>query len=298
MENILTLFDFQGKFPTEEACFDYLVEKRWPNGFVCPKCGHTEYYPIKRKKLFQCKNCKHQTSITAGTIFHKLKQPLVILFWAVYLVSTDKKGISALELQRKLGIRCYKTAWMLLHKIRKGMASSDNFPLTSDVEADETYVGGHSEGKRGRGAENKSLVAVVVETDGTNMGRAYLKNIEHPSKEEIGGFLKTHVAKGVKITTDGFPSYGFLKEDFKHHPIVLKDPKKAGELLPKVHIVIANLKMWLRGTFNRYPLKHLQSYLDEFTFRFNRRWKLENIFDKLLTRCIQRSTITFADLSA
>ena len=298
MDNILTIYEFQKQFPTEDACFDYLARKKWPDGFICPKCGHKEYYLIKRRKLFQCQKCKHQTSVTAGTIFHKLKQPLTTLFWAVYLVSTGKKGISALELQRKLGLKCYKTAWMLLHKIRKGMASSCNFPLTTAVEADETYVGGQREGKRGRGAEDKSIVGVVVETDGLNMGRAYLKSIEHPSKEEIGRFLNTYVNKGVKITTDGFPAYGFLKEEYEHNPIVIKDPKKAGELLPKAHIVIANLKMWLRGTFNRYPVKHLQAYLDEFTFRFNRRWKLENIFDKLLTRCIQRTTITFAELSA
>ena len=298
MNDILTVFDFENRFPTEEACFEYLVSLRWPNGFICPKCGHTEFYLIERRKLFQCKKCKHQASVTAGTIFHKLKQPLKTLFWAIFLIATNKKGISALELQRKLGINCYKTAWTLEHKIRKGMSTSGNFPLIGAVEADETYVGGQSKGKRGRGAENKSIVAVVVETDGVKMGRSYLQIIEHPNKEEIGGFLNKHVAKGTKITTDGFPSYGFLKEAFIHNPIIIKDPKKAGELLPKAHIIIANLKMWLRGTFNRYPVKHLQAYLDEFTFRFNRRWKLENIFDKLLTRCIQRTTITYAELSA
>ena len=226
-----------------------------------------------------------------------MQQLLVKIFWAVYLAATNKKGISALELQRKLGIRSYQTAWLLLQKIRKGMTSSGNFPLTDYVEVDETYIGAQSEGKRGRGAENKSPVAVAVETDGKNMGRAYLKCIDSHSKEELKPFVKECIAPGAKVTTDGLPSYNFLKEYYEHNQVVIKDPKKTGELLPKVHIVIANLKMWLRGTFNRYPEKHIQSYLNEFAFRFNRRWKIENIFDKLLYRCIQRSTITFAELT-
>ena len=294
----MDLLQFQKMFPDEEACFDYLVKSRWSQVFICPKCGHAEYYQLVRRKLFQCKACRHQTSVTAGTVFHRSKLPLQKLFWAVYLVTTIKKGMSALELQRKLGIGSYKTAWLLLHKLRKAMVSSGDFPLNVSVEADETYIGGQREGKTGRGADGKSLVAVVVETDGKNMGRAYLKKIENASMKELGSFLGVRIEKGTKVITDGWSAYNFLSAEYVHAPIKAKERINGDELLPKVHIVIANLKMWLRGTFNRYPEKHIQKYLDEFSFRFNRRWNLNNIFDKLLNRCIQRTTVTLAELTA
>lgn len=294
----MDLLKFQKKFPNEEACFDHLVKSRWPKGFICPKCGHNEYYQLVRRKLFQCKACHHQASVTAGTVFHRSKLPLQKLFWAMYLVATIKKGMSALELQRKLGIGSYKTAWLLLHKLRKAMVSSGDFPLTISIEADETYIGGQREGKTGRGARGKSLVAVAVETDGKNMGRAYLKKIENASMKELSAFIKERVEIGTNVITDGWPAYKFLFAEYHHEPIRAKEQVHRDELLPKVHIVIANLKMWLRGTFNRYPEKHIQKYLEEFSFRFNRRWNLDNIFDKLLNRCIQTTTITLAELTA
>lgn len=299
MCEILSLFDFQKQFPDEQACFDYLVKAKWPQGFICPKCGHDQYYKIKRNKLFQCRKCGHQTSVTAGTVFHKLRHPLLRLFWAVYLIATSKKGISALELKRKLGLNSYQTSWLLLHKLRKAMTSSGQFPLKIMVEADETYIGGAKEGKAGRGAAGKSLVAVVVEVnpEENTMGRTYLQRIDSHSMKELGSFIRQRVSPGTVVITDGLSSYSFLEDDYQHDKIILKEHKKKGELLPKVHIVIANLKMWLRGTFNRYPEKHIQSYLNEFTFRFNRRWKIENIFDKLLNRCLLNNTITYAELT-
>jgi transposase-like protein len=218
------------------------------------------------------------------------------LFWAVYLVSTSKKGLSAMELQRKLGFRSYRTAWTLLQKIRLAMASSRSFPLTGSVEVDETYIGGRRPGKRGRGAEGKALVAVAVETSGRTMGRAYLSSIKDTSTDSLKSFISTYVTPGVTVTSDAFPSYAFLDQDYVHVPVV--SLKADTDILPKVHIVIANLKMWLRGTYNCLPSKHLQKYLDEFIFRFNRRWKLENIFDKLLVRCIMNHPCTYAELIA
>jgi transposase-like protein len=299
MEKILSLLEFQSKFPDEESCFQYLVRMRWPHGFKCPKCGHTEYYFISGRKLFQCQKCRFQASITAGTVFHNLKQPLTKLFWAVYLTATSKKGISAMELQRKLGIKAYNTAWLLLHKLREAMVSSGEFPLKTLVEADETYVGGAKQGKAGRGAKGKNLVAAAVEVDPETeaMGRAYLKKIPTHSMKELSSFINSRVAKGTKIKTDGLPSYNFLEIEYDHVTTKAKDIENKRELLPKVHIVIANFKTWMRGTFNRYPDKHIQRYIDEYIFRFNRRWNLDHIFDKLLNRCILRTTITFAELT-
>jgi transposase-like protein len=297
MCQILSLFEYQEQFSDEEDCFKYLFRLRWPNGFVCPKCGGSEYYMIYKHKRFQCKQCRHQTSVTAGTVFHRSHQPLRILFMAVYLIATSKKGLSAMELRRKLGISGYKTAWLLMQKIRTAMASSGKFLLTRMVEIDETYIGGHREGPRGRGAKDKTLVAIAVETNGSTMGRAYLKTINSLTMTELEQFVKDHVARATKVSTDGHKSYGSLNNDYVHIPVKNSKACSKSDVLPKVHIVVANLKMWLRGTYNCLPAKHLQRYLDEFVFRFNRRWNLENIFDKLLVRCVNANTITYAELT-
>ena len=296
---VLSVLDFQRHFPNEEACFDHLVKMRWPNGFVCSECGHTEYFFVTKRKLFQCRKCCFQTTVTAGTVFHRLRQPLLKLFWAVYFISTCKKGFSALELQRKLGIKAYNTAWLLLHKIREAMFSSGDFPLKILVEADETYVGGAQAGKAGRGAEGKNLVAAAVEVDPESkvIGRAYLQKIQTHSIKELGSFIHQRVAIGTTVKTDGLPSYNFLDAEYVHITTKAKDLEDKAELLPKVHIVIANFKTWLRGTFNRYPDKHIQRYIEEYIFRFNRRWNLNNIFDKLMNRCLMRTAITFAELT-
>lgn len=297
MCQILSFFEYQEQFSDEEDCFKYLFQLRWPNGFVCPKCGGSEYYMIYKHKRFQCKQCRHQTSVTAGTVFHRSHQPLRVLFMAVYLIATSKKGLSAMELRRKLGINGYKTAWLLMQKIRTAMASSGKFLLTRMVEVDETYIGGHREGPRGRGAKDKTLVAIAVETNGSTMGRAYLKTINSLTMTELEQFVKDHVAITTKVSTDGHKSYGSLNNDYVHIPVKNSKACSKSDVLPKVHIVVANLKMWLRGTYNCLPAKHLQRYLDEFVFRFNRRWNLENIFDKLLVRCVNTNTITYAELT-
>ena len=297
MCQILSFFEYQEQFSSEEDCFKYLFQLRWPNGFVCPKCGGSEYYKIYKHKLFQCKQCRHQTSVTAGTVFHRLRQPLRILFLAVYLIATSKKGLSAMELRRKLGINGYKAAWLLMQKIRTAMASSGKFLLTRMVEVDEIYIGGHREGPRGRGAKDKTLVAIAVETNGSTMGRAYLKTINSLTMTELEQFVKDHVARATKVSSDGHKSYGSLNNNYLHIPVKNNKACSKSDVLPKVHIVVANLKMWLRGTYNCLPAKHLQRYLDEFVFRFNRRWNLENIFDKLLVRCINTNTITYAELT-
>jgi len=297
MCQILSFFEYQEQFSDEEDCFKYLFQLRWPNGFVCPKCGGSEYYMIYKHKRFQCKQCRHQTSVTAGTVFHRSHQPLRILFMAVYLIATSKKGLSAMELRRKLGINGYKTAWLLMQKIRTAMASSGKFLLTRMVEVDETYIGGHREGPRGRGAKDKTLVAIAVETNGSTMGRAYLKTINSLTMTELEQFVKDHVTRATKVSTDGHKSYGSLNNDYVHIPVKNSKACSKSDVLPKVHIVVANLKMWLRGTYNFLPAKHLQKYLDEFIFRFNRRWNLENIFDKLLVRCVNTNTITYAELT-
>ncbi len=298
MCSVLSLFEFQKHFGSEEACFDHLYKTKWPNGFVCPRCGHQKASFIKTRKLYQCSNCRYQASVTAGTVFHRSKLPLQMLFLAVYLLSTNKKGFSALELQRKLGIRNYKTAWLLMHKVRKAMTHSCSLPLIGTVEVDETYLGGSRHGTPGRGAENKEVIAVAVETNGKTMGRSKMQHVPNARRESLEPFVKEQVKPGSTVKTDGLTSYFHLSESYCHHRIPLKDPEDALKLMPKVHIVITNLKAWMRGTFNRYPKpKHLQTYLKEFEFRFNRRWQPELIFEQLLNNCILENTITMAELT-
>ena len=162
------------------------------------------------------------------------------------------------------------------------------------MEIDGIYIGGYREGTRGRGVEDKNIVAITVETTGSTRGRAYLKTLNSLMRTDIEQFVKDHVKTGTIINTDRFKSYCSFNNELKHIPL---NGSNKSDVLPKVHIVVANLKMWLRGTYNRLPVKHLQRYLDEFTFRFNRRWNLENIFDKLLTRCVYTNTITYAELT-
>ena len=295
MDNILTIEDFQKRFPSEEACFEYFVHLRWPEGFHCPVCNHDAYYFLYDKQLFQCKSCGRQTSVTAGTVFHRLRHPLSTLLWAIYLVATNKKGISGSELQRKLGISSYKTAWLLLQKIREAMSPKGILKLKTEVEVDETYVGGHRAGKRGRGAAGKTLVAVAVESNGKTMGRIRLNTIPSASQEDLVGFIGDQIAPGAVIRTDGLPSYGNI-EGYRHES--RKKSKENPDVLPRLHVVVANLKMWLRGTHNRFPDKHLQRYLNEFAFRFNRRWDVSSIFSILLFRCLTTHTVTYADLTA
>jgi len=221
---------------------------------------------------------------------------LIVLFWAVYFVSTTKKSISALELKRKLGIKSYQTAWLLLHKIRKSMNDSNDIFLNSDVEVDETYIGGQYKGKTGRGSENKTLVAVALETDGSYIGKASFKQINHATKNELCNFVDSHVPKGSSVTTDGFKSYYSLKDNYDHI-VNISFNDNDDKSLEKIHIIIGNLKTWLAGIFNRYPKKHIQSYLNEFVFRFNQRNNLNNIFSELLNNCIQSKTITYAELT-
>lgn len=296
MSSILSLYDFLKHYPSEDECFKYLVSLRWPEGFQCPRCNHQKAYYITKHRRYQCTRCRYQASVTAGTLFHRMRQPLMTLFWAVYLIATSKKGMSAMELKRKLDIRSYQTAWLLLHKIRAAMASSHTFPLSGSIELDETLVGGRRPGKRGRGAQDKSLVAVAVETDGKQMGRAFLETIDRATAGNLANFASRNLAPGATVSTDGFKSYSFLSEHYDHKTLV-RSQKTDQDTLPKVHIVIANLKMWLRGTYNCLPEKHLQKYLDEFIFRFNRRWNLNSIFDILLFRCVTSPAFTYADLT-
>jgi transposase-like protein len=272
-----SIIEFQQWFPDEQACIDYLYKTRWPDGFKCPICGDTEAYYISSRRLFQCKSNKHQTYLTAGTVMQGTRTSLLTWFWAAYLLTTETPGISSIQLQRQLKIRFHETAFNILHKLRAAMVNPFRDKIGSVVEVDETYIGGPTTGgKRGRGTK-KAIVIVAVEIKKTAKGkriagRLRLRHIKDASEQSVIPFIRDSVTKNSTIITDAFKSYSNLeKYGYKHKPIIQRVTGRESSL-PMAHIVFSNLKSWLKGTFHGVSSKHLQAYLNEFVFRFNRRF--------------------------
>lgn len=268
-----TLPEFLERFSTEEACREYLIQLRWPQGFICPRCGHKEAWRMSRDLLL-CGGCRHQVSVTAGTIFHRTRKPLRIWFLAMWWVTSQKTGASALGLQRILGLSSYQTAWAWLQKLRRAMVRPGRDRLSGRVEVDETYVGGEEEGVFGRELVDKALVAVAAEEAGRAIGRIRLKRVRDASAASLQGFVQEAIEPGSVVHTDGWEGYtGLDTKGYFHEVTILSGRKEtAAELLPRVHQVIALLKRWLIGTHHgAVTAEHLDYYLDEFTFRFNRR---------------------------
>ena len=204
----MTFTEFTTKFAAEDQCRDYLFRLRWPNGFICPKCKRTDE-PWKVGGLYTCKTCRHQSSVTAGTIFQDTRKPLRDLFTAIWWITTQKNGASAKGLQQVLGLGSYQTAWTWLHKIRTAMVNPNRTPLSDNVEVDETYIGGEEHGKRGRGAGNKSLVIIGVELLGekNQLGRVRMQVVSDASGKSLVDFIEANIKKGSTVITDGWSGY-------------------------------------------------------------------------------------------
>lgn len=268
-----TIAEFDARFSTEAGCREYLTSLRWPEGFRCPKCSGTKA-SIVRDTLFQCSACRRQTSVTAGTVFQDIRKPLTMWFRAMWYVTSQKNGASALGIQRVLGLASYQTAWTWLHKLRRAMVRPNRDRLSGWVEIDETYFGGLEEGRRGRGRLAKALIVIAVEARGPAIGRIRMRCIPDASAESLHGFVKDCVEPASTVHTDAWQGYAGLQKQGYDHEITRrgKDPKAASKLLPRVHRVISLLKRWLLGTHQgAISHQHLVYYLDEFTFRFNRR---------------------------
>src|SRR5712692_1920501 len=243
-----TVLEFQRRFATEDACLRYLTESRWPDGFVCPRCQGRESYWKAPRKLHQCKVCGYQASVTAGTVLHRSKMPLVQWFWAAYLVTTHTPGLSALQFARQMDMN-YETAFQMLHKLRAAMVKEGQDRLSGAVEVDECYIGGERHGKGGRGAAGKVIIAGAVEVRGRRAGRIRLRVVRSVSDESLTGFVKATVEEGSTVLTDGWHSYsGLPAMGYQHKPEVEGKRERAVEILPLVHIVFSNLKTWLLGT--------------------------------------------------
>jgi len=284
-----TIMEFQSRFRDEAACRAYLFGSRWPDGFRCPACGSERATELPRRLLWQCAACRHQVSVTAGTVLHKTRTPLHLWFWAAYLTSTGTPGISALQLQRQLGLRRYETAWMMLHKLRRAMVAPERTSLIGVVEVDEAYVGGTDALRRG-GRDvfgTAAIVVVAVEVRGSGSGRVRMEVVGDLSADSLCGFVEVNVAKGATVKTDAWQGFKRLATlGYDHQPksqrAGLRLGEDIGEMLPRAHRVVSNLKTWLQGTYRGVSEHQLQVYLDEFVFRFNRRRTPMAAFQTLL----------------
>ena len=287
-----TLMEFERRFASAEACRAYVVSLRWPEGVRCLRCHSPSVWATARG-LYHCTFCGHQTSVLAGTIFQDTKADLRLWFRAMWYVTNQKSGVSALGLQRTLGLGSYQTAWTWLQKLRAAMVRPGRERLTEAVEVDEVYVGGVEPGKGKRHlGDTKALVAVAAEVRDRGMGRIRLQRIPNASGESLVRFVREAVAPGAVVVTDGWTAYpGLARYGYVHRPrIVSGSGHTASTLLPRVHRVAALLKRWLLGTHQgRVSHTHLEAYLDEFTFRFNRRtsrWR-GKLFYRLLQQAVQ-----------
>lgn len=293
-----TLLDLEERFATEEACLEYLFEIRWPEGFRCPQCGHEKAWSTKRN-LFHCARCGFQTSVTAGTIFQDTKKPLLLWFRAIWHVTSQKYGANALGLQRLLGLGSYHTAWTWMHKLRRAMVRPGRDRLSGTVQADEVFIGGEKPGKRGRGATGKALVVIMVELREGRIGRIRLRRVPNASGSSLGGAIKEAIQPGSTVQTDGWGGYGCLSELGYVHEIIRKEAAVGRNVLPKVNRIAALLKRWLLGTYQgRVEHFHLDYYLDEYTFRFNRRTSRSRgkLFYRLVEQAVAISPVPGKDI--
>jgi len=281
-----SLPDFFGKYGAEDQCREALFDWRWPHGFVCPECGHTHHCLLKTNKLYQCNRCHHQTSLTSGTIFADTKLPLTTWFLALFLVTQTRNGISALELKRMLGVS-YCTAWSVKHKLMQVMKERDDSqPLTGIIQMDDTYWGGERHGgKRGRGAPHKVPFIAAVSTNEEHHPIAMrFSKLKRFSKVEIARWADKHLESSCTVISDGLSCFdGVSEAGCKHVAIVTgggPDSVKHEEFT-WVNTMIGNVKKSLNGTYHNVSEKHLPRYLAEFNYRFNRRFKLDDMLARL-----------------
>lgn len=283
-----TVFDFQNRLRTEEAQLEFLIQSRWPDGFVCSRCGHKEYFWQGTRKLLQCKKCRYQTSITAGTVMHRSKMPISVWLQAAYLVTTHTPGMSALQFQRQVGVNNYETVFNMLHKLRSAMVRQERTKLSGLVEVDEAYIGAEIHGPPGRGAKGKAIIVGAVDLNGNYANRVRLKVIPNVTGNTLKKFIQDNVEVGSAIKTDDWVGYyGLDNIGYRHI---------TSSQLTHIHRVIGNLKTWLRGTHHGVSPQHLQAYLNEYTFRFNRRKTPMAAFQTVLGLAKERQGPTYRGL--
>lgn len=264
--------EFEKRFASEKACYQYLFKIKWPEGFVCPKCAHRSYW-ISAKHIYICTRCESHFSLTAGTIMHDSKKPITYWFKAMWWFTTRKSGLNAVNLQNLLGLGCYGTAWAWLQKLRRCTIRNGREKLSGKVEVDEFYLGGKKPGKRGRGSTGKSIVLAAVERKGRKIGRIRLQIADNCSSDSLIPFIIQNVEAGSQVITDGWKGYDSLNQDhYDHRQVFFSKSGDKYSALSGVHLMASLVNRLILGTFQgRFAPKYLQNYLDEYVFRFNRR---------------------------
>lgn len=295
-----TVLEFRERFATEQACRHYLGALRWPHGFICPQCEQQKAWQMQRG-LYWCRSCGYQASVTAGTLFNDTHKPLRMWFEAMWYVTNQKSGVSALGLQRVLGLGSYHTAWNWLHKLRRAMVRPGRDRLSGVVEVDEIFIGGERPGKRGRGAEGKALVVIAAQEGETGIGRIRMQRVADAAGESLEPAVWDMVEPGSVVRTDGWRGYNGLTELGYQHNVARKNPDLGNNLLPLVNRVASLLKRWILGTHQgAVQHSHLEYYLDEYTFRFNRRTSKSRglLFYRLLSQAIDLGPVLESQLRA
>ena len=289
--------EFRKKFSTNDACREHPYKIRRPEGLTCPKCGGKDFYKINTRNIYECK-CGHRVSLTAATIMHGSRTPLIKWFWAIYLSAHDKRGISALQLHKEIGVS-YPTAWLMLHKIRYATGERDScYLLGGIVDRDETYTGGTKEGgKRGRGTEKVPVEAAVsVDKEGRPQF-VKMEMLDDIKGQSIRDFALRRIETGTIVRSDKYSSYAkaFDNQGYIHEPEKF-DMKENPEHLKRLRRIVGNLKAFIGGTYHGPGEKHLKAYLSEFCFRINRRKFSGQLFNRLLNACTSSQTITYSQL--
>jgi transposase-like protein len=303
MDHPKTLIDFMRMYPTEEDCRQTLFEHRWPQGFVCRRCGHTRAWYLRGRGLYECASCHYQGSLTAGTVLARTRTDLRKWFLAIWLLASTKKAPSAAELARQLGVTG-KTAWLMRRKIVHAMARREGeLLLRGIVELDEGYLGGKGSApeSRGRRQLHKTTVAIAAQrTPGGGLGCAHLCVVENASAASLSAAAQATIANGSLVRTDAWNGYASLRSaGYDHRSRALPTGADIDEWLPWSHIVLSNFKRWTLDVFHGVGPSHLQAYLDEFCYRLNRRKEREDIFRRLLNRCLcYTKPVTYAQLTA
>ena len=279
--------EFRERFGTEEACRKALYDMRWREGLTCPACGGRSFCQLRTRKLFQCNRCKRQVRLTAGTVFQDTKLPLVTWFAAIYHLTQSKGGISSIELGRRLGVK-QGTAWLVKHKLMRAMGAREAAKpkLEGRVEVDDAYLGGERPGgKRGRGAPGKTPVVAAVETTAERKPkRLRLTVVKGFRKKEVEKIAKRDFAPGTNVVSDGLSCWPAVERaGCEHFPIVTGSGKRAASWTPFrwVNTTLGNLKTAIAGTYHHLSAKHAQSYLTSFAYRYNRRFRLDSIVERL-----------------
>lgn len=297
-QEALSFMEFKSRFNSEDACRQHLFKMRWPDGFRCPKCGNETYYVISTRNRYECTSCHYQASVTVGTVMEKTHIKLEKWFWAIYFVGRDKRGCSAMMLSKELEIS-YKAAWFMLHRIRKAMMDRDSkYLLAGVVELDDAYFGApEEEGKRGRGTSKAKVIVGLSLNDEGHPQFLKMKVVNDLKKQTIAEFAHSNIESGSTISSDAYRSYRNLQKEGYNLEFKVFNPKEDPEHLNWLHTIVSNAKAFVTGTFHGLDEKHLQRYLDEFCYRFNRRFFVSELFNRIVNCCIASQKIKYTELT-